>query len=143
MKTKILLLFTVLIGTALLYAEKPAGPKGGRLFETTPLKTEFFVAPDRHAEITFYDDHANQVLPGEQVVTVTAEPAQGRVPVELGKTSEGFRSKQPIPAGDAYRIVVQVRAAPGAKPQNFRLDLNLAPCGECKRAEYACICEGH
>jgi hypothetical protein len=48
-----------------------------------------------------------------------------------------------LPAGDPYRVVVQVRAKTETKPQNFCLDLNLATCGECQRAEYACICEGH
>lgn len=139
-----LLLAAVLVAASLMQAEKiPAGPRGGRLLESSPLKTEFLVTAERRVEITFYDDHANPVLPGDQVVTVIAEPAGGRVPLNLAKTADGFRSTAPLPDGEGYRIVVQVRAEPGATPQNFRLDLNLTICGECQRAEYACTCEGH
>jgi hypothetical protein len=40
-------------------------------------------------------------------------------------------------------VVVQTRASAEAKPKNFRVDLNLEMCGECKKKEYACTCEGH
>jgi hypothetical protein len=145
MKTKCLLLaVAALAGTALLHADKVAGgPKGGRLLESTPLRAEFFVTADRKVEITFYDAGLKPAAPGTQTVAVTAEPATGRTPLELAPTATGFVSKSALPAGEPYRVVVQVRATPDAKPQNFRLDLNLGTCGECKHAEYACICEGH
>ncbi len=145
MKTKSLLISLVALAAAsLLHAENPVGgPKGGRLFETRPLKTEFFVTADRKLEITFYDDARQPARPGNQVVTIIAEPGTGRTPIELAPTAMGFVSKAPLPAGEPYRIVVQVRAAADAKPQNFRVDLNLGLCGECQHAEYACICEGH
>lgn len=145
MKTKSLLLALVtLAAVSLLHAVKVGGgPKGGRLLESTPLKAEFFVTADRKVEITFYDAGLKPVAPGAQVVAVTAEPATGRAALELEKTDTGFVSKAALPTGEPYRIVVQVRATAGAKPQNFRIDLNLATCGECQHAEYACICEGH
>lgn len=144
MKMKLILPLLALACTSLLHAEKiTAGPKGGRLLDSTPLKAEFFVTAERHVEITFYDDHANPILPGGQVVTVTVEPASGRTPLQMEKTAAGFLSKTPLPAGVPYRVVVQVRATPEAKPQNFRLDLNLDTCGECQHKEYACICDGH
>ncbi|RXK55128.1 hypothetical protein ESB00_04315 [Oleiharenicola lentus] len=144
MKTKLLLtLFTLACGS-LLHAEKiAAGPKGGRLLDSTPLKAEFLVTTERRVEVTFYDDHSNPILPGAQLVAVTAEPASGRVALEMEKTATHFASKTALPAGEPYRVVVQIRATPDAKPQNFRLDLNLATCGECQRKEYACTCEGH
>lgn len=61
----------------------------------------------------------------------------------LNRTDPGFVSAAALPEGEPYRVVVQVRATPEAKPRNFRIDLNLATCDECKHAEYACICEGH
>lgn len=144
MKTKLLLTLFALACGSLLHAEKiTAGPKGGRLLDSTPLKAEFFVTAERHVEITLYDDHANPILPGAQSIAVTAEPASGRLPLKMEKTATGFLSKTPLPAGEPYRVVVQVRSTPDAKPQNFRLDLNLHTCGECQRKEYACTCEGH
>lgn len=144
MKSKFLLTLFALGCASLLHAEKiVGGPKGGRLLDSTPLKAEFFVTSNRHAEITFYDDHTNPILPGEQTVAVIAEPASGRVTLKLEKTPTGFVSKTALPAGEPYRLVVQIRATPESRPQNFRIDLNLRTCGECQRAEYACICEGH
>jgi hypothetical protein len=144
MKTKLLLVFVALTGATLLHAGKiTAGPNGGRLLDARPLKAEFFVTPDRKVEVTLYDDHANPVLPEAQTVTVIAEPAGGRVTLNLDKTATAFVSSTALPAGEPYRLVVQIRATPEAKPQNFRVDLNLSTCGECKHAEYACTCEGH
>lgn len=145
MKTKSLLLaFVTLAAVSLLHAGKVGGgPKGGRLLESTPLKAEFLVTADRKVEITFYDAGLKPAAPGTQTVAVTAEPATGRMPLELEPTATGFVSKAALPAGEPYRVVVQVRATAEARPQNFRIDLNLATCGECQRAEYACICEGH
>jgi hypothetical protein len=144
MKTKIVLLS--LLTSALLFAAEKivAGPKGGRLLDTAPQKAEFFVTKDRKVEVTFYDAALKPAAPGARLVTVTAEPKAGRTVLELEKTAAGFVSKTALPAGDeAYRVVVQVREAAGATPKNFRIDLNLALCAECKHAEYACTCTGH
>lgn len=144
MKTKLLLTLLALSSAVCLHAAKvTAGPKGGRLLDATPLKAEFLVTAERRVEVTFYDDHDNPILPGAQVVAVNAEPSGGRVALEMEKTATHFASKTALPAGEPYRVVVQIRATPDAKPQNFRLDLNLATCGECQRKEYACTCEGH
>lgn len=120
-----------------------AGPKGGRLLEAEPLKAEFFVTADRKVEVTFYDATLKPTDPGAQTVSVTAEPASGKTKLELEKTATGFISKTALPAGEPYRVVVQARASADAKPKNFRVDLNLATCGECKKAEYACVCDSH
>lgn len=120
-----------------------AGPKGGRLLDTAPHKAEFFVTKDRKVEVTFYDAALKPVAPGNQVIAVTAEPASGRTKLDLEKTTTGFVSTAALPESkEAYRVVVQVREKPDATPKNFRVDLNLAMCGECQKAEYACTC-GH
>jgi hypothetical protein len=142
MKTKMLLPLFFLTAAFACAAEKiVAGPKGGRLLDTKPQKTEFFVTKDRKVEINFYNAALKPAAPGTQVVTVTAEPKAGRTKLDLEKTATGFVSKTALPPGDeTYRVVVQVRATPDATPQNFRIDLDLAKCGECKHAEYACTC---
>jgi hypothetical protein len=59
----------------------------------------------------------------------------------MEKTAKGFVSKVPLPAGEPYRVVVQVREKADVKPKNFRVDLDLAECAECKHPEYACTCD--
>lgn len=119
------------------------GPKGGRLLNTEPLKSEFFVNAARKVEIAFYNAALQPVAPGAQVVAVTAEPASGKTAMEMEETPRGFVSKTPLPAGEPYRVVVQLRDNAAAKPNNFRIDVSLEECGECHHAEYACTCVGH
>lgn len=128
--------------TAAFAADKIiGGPKGGRLLESNGQKAEFFVTTERKADITFYDAALKPVAPGEHVVTMNAELKTGRVALDLEKTATGYVTTKPLPEGEPYRIVVQMREKAGAKPQNFRVDLNLEICGGCKRAEYACTCD--
>ncbi len=126
-----------------LAAAVVAGPKGGRLLQATPHQAEFFVTTDGIAEVVFYDDAMTPVGPGTQAVAVIADAPAGRTPLEMVATPTGFQSAQPLPDGAPYRVVVQLRATPAAKPQNFRIELNLTECGGCSHAEYACTCEGH
>lgn len=143
-KTCFALLLTVAVALVAVAAEKiGAGPKGGRLLDATPQKAEFRVTADRRVEIAFYDAALKSVAPSGQIVAVIVEAPGGREALDVVATSEGFVSKDALPPGEPYRVVVQVKSAPDAKPQNFRIDLNLETCGECQRAEYACICDGH
>ena len=111
-----------------------------RLLEAEGQRAEFFVTPERKVEVTFYDAALKPIPPAEQGVSVTAEK-NGRTKLELDKTSTGYVSKTALPEGEPYRVVVQLRATPDAKPANFRVDLNTETCAECKRAEYACTCD--
>ncbi len=141
LKSSVIAVAALCSAVSLTAAEKiVGGPKGGRLLEADGQKAEFFVTKDRKVEITFYDAAMKPAAPGAQVIAVTAEPKSGRAKVDLEKTSTGYVSKTALPEGDPYRVVVQMRATPEGKPQNFRVDLNTATCGECKRAEYACTC---
>jgi hypothetical protein len=134
----------MLAAAQLAQAEKVvAGPKGGRLLDAVPARAEFFVTADKRVEVAFYDAALQPAALAGQVVTVTAEAPGGRAVLEMESTAGGFVSKAPLPEGAPYRVVVQIRAAPGEKPQNFRIDLNLSVCGSCSRPEYGCACEGH
>jgi hypothetical protein len=134
----------LLVVAPLAQAEKiAAGPKGGRLLDAVPAKAEFFVGVDWRVEVVFYDGSMKATAPGSQEVAVTAEAPAGRAVLDMRRTADGFVSSDALPDGAPYRVVVQIRAAPGEKPQNFRIDLNLGVCGGCSRPEYGCVCEGH
>ena len=138
------LLATLLVATTLgLAAEKKPtpGPKGGKLLENSTPRAEFFVEKDNRVTVTFYDEKLKPVPVAGQVIAITAEPASGKVKLELEKKGDVLVSKEPLPKGDGYNIVVQVKATADAKPQNFRLKFDLHLCGECKFKEYACTCD--
>jgi len=117
------------------------GPKGGKLLENTPPRAEFFVEKDGKVVITFYDAKLKPVPVSDQAVTVVAQ-AKRKATLEFEKKDGALVSKTPLPEGDGYTVVVQIKAKPDAKPQNLRIQYETHTCGECKRPEYACIC-GH
>jgi hypothetical protein len=117
------------------------GPKGGRLLEGAELKAEFFVEKDRAVTIAFYDSALKPIAATEQNVTVIADASGSKTKLEFEKKGDVLVSKTKLPTGSDYNVVVQLKQTADAKPQNFRFKLDLATCGGCKRAEYACICD--
>ena len=118
------------------------GPKGGRLFENTDPKGEFFLEPDHTATITFYDSALKPVAVADQAVMVIADARGEKQKIEFEQKGDVLASKGRLPEGDGYNLVVLFKQKPDARPQNFRFQLETHTCGTCQRAEYACIC-GH
>ncbi len=120
----------------------PAGPKGGRLLEKTEPHAEFYVEKDHRVTVTFYDAALKPVPAAGQTLTLIADAPSGKATLQFEKRGDVLVSQARLPEGDGYNLVVQFKPAATAKPQNFRFKLDLGRCGECQRAEYACIC-GH
>ena len=116
-------------------------PKGGKLLDKTEPHAEFVVEKDRSVTINFYNDEMKPVAVTTQTVTVQADAKDGKVKLEFEKKGDTLVSKTKLPEGDGYNVVVQFKQTADAKPMNIRFKLDLAACGECKRAEYACVCE--
>jgi hypothetical protein len=117
------------------------GPRGGKLLENPAPRAEFFVNAERKVEVRFYDAGLTVVPPGEQVVNVIAEAPSGKARLTMQRAGDALISAEALPEGDGYLIVVQLKASPTEKTQNFRLTYHAELCGECQRAEYACTCE--
>ncbi len=136
------LMFTAAVVCATALVAKPiAGPKSGRILTSEAPHVEFLVQPDRSVLVSFYDKDLKPLAPTGQVVTATAEAKTGKVNLSFTAKEGALLSSAPLPDGDGYRIVVQVRESAQAKPKNYRLEFHDEVCGECKRAEYACICD--
>jgi hypothetical protein len=118
-----------------------AGPRRGRILKLEGSKAEFFIEKDRKISIAFYDDAKKQQAPADQVITATAEAPSGKKKLEFEKKGELLVSKEPLPEGEGYNIVVQAKDKPDAKPKNFRIKLDLSVCKKCDNPEYACTCD--
>lgn len=116
------------------------GPKGGRLLEGTEPRAEFFVEKDHTVTIAFYDANLKPAPVTTQSATVMADAKTGKTRLAFAKKGDVLVSESPLPPGDGYNVVVQLKQSPEAKPQNFRIKFDETICNECKRAEYACIC---
>ena len=104
-------------------------------------KAEFFVEKDRTVSIAFYDAEMKSKPAADHVVTATAEAPSGKVKLEFEKKGDLLVSKAPLPEGEHYTVVVQVKAGADAKPKNFRIKLDLSTCAGCSNPEYACTCD--
>ncbi|MCC7375691.1 MAG: hypothetical protein IT581_13620 [Verrucomicrobiales bacterium] len=118
-----------------------ATPKGGRLLDKTEPHAEFVVEKDRSVTINFYSEELKPVPATTQSVTVIADAKSGKVSLQFEKKGDSLVSKAKLPEGEGYNVVVQFKQTADAKPVNLRFKLDMATCGECKRAEYACICD--
>jgi hypothetical protein len=118
-----------------------ATPKGGRLLDKTEPHAEFVVEKDRSISIHFYDEEMKPVPATTQSVSVIADAKSGKATLQFEKKGDSVASKTKLPEGDGYNVVVQIRQTPDARPLNLRFKLDMTACGECNRAEYACICD--
>ena len=142
-KTNALRLFAVAalsLVSATTYADpKPSGPNGGRILKTEP-RAEFFVTADRKVQITFLDKSNKAVAPADQVVTVTAGERSAPKTMKFAKSGNALVSDIALPAGNDVPAVIQIKANATAKTTTDKFNVDLSKCGECKKAEYACVC---
>lgn len=122
-------------------AKAIAGPKGGKLLGNAAPRAEFLIGADNRVTVSFYDAQLKPVPASGQVVAITAEPKSGKVTLTMEAKDGAFASKETLPAGEGYPLVIQLKATADATPQNFRLTYDLSTCGGCKLQEYACICD--
>ncbi|MGV3772130.1 MAG: hypothetical protein ACO1QB_04455 [Verrucomicrobiales bacterium] len=135
-------LAAVMLAFSVNAAEKiEAGPRGGRLLQKEAPRAEFFVEKDRTVSIAFYDEKNKQVAPGKQTITVIAEAKDGKKKLEFERKGELLVSTKPLPEGDGYTMVVQLRQSLEAKPTNYRIVMESHTCEGCNLVEYACICD--
>lgn len=134
--------FIALAASAVALVAKPIpGPKGGRILTTDAPHAEFFVEKDRKVVVSFYDKALKPVALSGQTVTATAEAKSGKKTLEFVEKNGALVSKTALPEGDDYNVVVQIRDNANARPKNYRVLFHDEVCDECKRAEYACVCD--
>jgi hypothetical protein len=134
-------LIALTVSAAALYAKPIAGPKGGRILTSDAPHAEFFVEKDRTVVVSFYDAALKPVPVSGQVVTAVAEAKSGKVNLTFAEKNGALVSNAKLPDGDDYNVVVQIRENATARPKNYRVLFHDEICAECKRAEYACICD--
>ena len=140
--TQFIALAVLALGISLAQAGEKvtAGAKGGRLLENDSPRAEFFVEKDRTVSLTFYDKEMKPVPVADQSATAIAEMKDGKRKIEFEQKGDILVSKSPLPEGDGYTVVVQLKQTADAKPKNFRIPLNLSICSKCHHPEYACTC---
>lgn len=137
----VLSLIAFAVSAVALIAKPIPGPKGGRILTTDAPHAEFFVEKDRTVVVSFYDKALKPMALSGQVVNATAEAKSGKVKLDFVEKNGALVSTAPLPEGDDYTVVVQIRNNANARPKNHRVTFHDEICDECKRSEYACICD--
>lgn len=144
MKSSLLLLTSLLIFTVNTHAHErlTIGPNGGRLIaidsQTTP-NAEFRVTADRRFQIGFINKDGKPLPVGERKLTITAGDRSD--PKKLATEIKGdLLVTEVAPEGDDYHVIMQLREMGSSKSKTFRVHLNTAVCGECKKPEWICEC---
>ena len=118
------------------------GPNGGRMVHIVEPHFEFFLRPDRVAQITFLDDN-NQMIPvSRQSISLIGGDRSAPVKINFENNGEMLTSGSPLPDMKRMPIVLQIQASADAKTVREKFYLDLNNCGSCSYKEYACIC-GH
>lgn len=141
LRSLVFISFALLATAVVLVASPIPGPRGGKILNTEAPLVEFLVGKDRSVTVSFYDRDLKPVAPAGRVVTAVAEAKTGRVALAFADQDGALVSSTPLPEGDGYRVVVQVRDTAQARPKNYRVEFHDEVCGECQRAEYACVCD--
>lgn len=145
MKTNhaLLLLALLLVSPLATFGHESAvgGPNGGRLLTKLEPHAELLVRDDRRIQVIFLDEQDKPVPVANQTVTVTTGSRLSPTTLAFERSGDVLVSTRPLPEGNNLPAVVQIRITPDAPPVVERFNLNLATCPDCKRHEYACICD--
>jgi hypothetical protein len=121
------------------------GPNEGRVLTGIEPHVELFVTAERTVVLTPVDDAGKAVaLPEGWTITLVTGERSAPVTLQFERGPVAWRSASPLPAGESLPAILRIRTSADAPPTTLRLQLNLAKCPTCERAEYACSCEhGH
>ena len=120
--------------------EHKPGPHGGKLLEAENGHVEFFVLPDRKAEVFLYDEAMKPVATGDGQLAVTTGTREKQEKLAVEK-KETFFVTAALPAGSGYWVILQWKPTPDASAKTLRVKYLEGTCSGCKLPEYACTCD--
>ncbi len=143
-KLKLLSALLLCVAASTIQAEEIKGkaPHGGRMIELGEQQVEFYVTPEKMAEVRFFDKDMKPVkLEGAEVQLVAQ--AGGSQKYDLVLKDGVFITETALPEGTEYNIVLRIKPDADSGFKNIRFVYNSVICEGCQLAEYACTCEGH
>jgi hypothetical protein len=125
---------------ALAHGDIEIGPNGGRVFELESKTTPHLEVGAKDGKFVIHVlDAKDKTMPiGERTLAITGGDRSNPVKLVIEKSGDTFTA--PIPKGEKFPVVFQLREKDGAKPLTARLNYDASTCGECKKAEWLCAC---
>lgn len=140
MKTKLILLVTLLTSLAFAHEGVELGPNGGRILEFSNNETlhgEVTVKGDQF-HIAVLDKDMKPVTMDKQSLTATTGDRAKPVKLEVTKDAKGF--VLPVVKPGEW-LILRYKDHADAKAITARFEYNTAICEECKNAEWLCKCK--
>lgn len=140
MKTKLILLVSLITSLALGHQGVELGPNGGRILEFSDNETmhgEVTVKGDTF-HIAVLDKDMKPVAMDKQSLTATTGDRAKPQKLEVTKDAKGFILPV-VKAGEW--LILRYKETPDAKAITARFEYNTATCEECKNAEWLCKCK--
>lgn len=140
MKTKLILLVTLLTSLAFAHEGVELGPNGGRIVEFSDNET-------LHGEVTVKGDTFHVAVLGKdmklvslekQSLTATTGDRTKPVKLEVTKDSKGFIIPL-VKAGEW--LILRYKDYAEAKAVTARFEYNTTTCEECQAQEWLCKCK--
>jgi hypothetical protein len=140
MKTKLILLVTLITSLAFAHEGVELGPNGGRILEFSDNET-------MHAEVTVkggqfhiavLDKDMKPVALAAQTLSATTGDRAKPVKLEVTKDAKGFLI--PVVKPGEW-LIVRYKETADAKAITARFEYNTATCEECKALEWLCKCK--
>lgn len=140
MKTKLILLVTLITCLAFGHEGVELGPNGGRILEFSDNETmhgEIIVKGDKF-HIAVLDKDMKPVVMDKQSLAATTGDRKSPVKLDVTKDAKGFIVPL-VKAGEW--LILRYKETADAKAITARFEYNTATCEECKNPEWLCKCK--
>lgn len=140
MKTKLILLVTLITSLAFAHEGVELGPNGGRILEFSDNETmhgEVTVKGEQF-HIALLDKDRKPVAVAAQTLTATTGDRAKPVKLEVTKDAKGFII--PVVKPGEW-LIVRYKETADAKAITARFEYNTATCEECQAPEWLCKCK--
>ena len=140
MKSKLILLVTLITSLAFAHEGVELGPNGGRILEFSDNETmhgEVTVKGEQF-HIAVLDKDMKPVAVSAQTLTATTGDRAKPVKLEVTKDAKGFVI--PVVKPGEW-LIVRYKETADAKAITARFEYNTATCEECQAPEWLCKCK--
>lgn len=142
MKTSILsiLILTALSAASFAHESITFGPNGGKLvaLDSPATPSAEVVVKEGQFIVGLFDKSGKPIALETQTLIITAGERSAPKKLDVAKKANSFTA--PLPAGDDFWAIFQLKETPAAKAHTFRVHYQTKPCPECKKPEWLCDC---
>ena len=116
------------------------GPNGGKLvaLDSPATPSAEVVVKESQFIVGLFDKSKKPIALEMQALTITAGERSAPSKLAVTRTADSFTA--PLPAGDDFWAIFQLKETPAKKAHTFRIHYQTKPCPECKKPEWLCAC---